>query len=597
MKTIVRNTWPRWLIAMGALLALLIAIPIGVIEVRAQSTSGATLTAGFLTDVTNINPVDWFTISDLDVVQLIYNTLVQVNSSGLPAPGLAASWSVSNNGTVYTFNLVQNATWQDGTPVTANDVVFTFNYWKRYHFPYYQALASIIKNATAINTYTVQVTLVHPDAGFLLDLADLGMIIPQHIWENVTSPDNFTNLIGDGPFIFVSRTPGVNILLKANPHYWRGAPKYEYLNIKIFSSLDSAIASLEAGNLNLFELPPGTNLKPFSSYPSINIVNTPSTMIYYISMNTQTFPFNNSLVRQAIAYAVNKSAIVQLAFNGQGIPANSVISPALSYWYNPHVLNYTYDPAKAVSLLEQAGYSNSTGTWQSSNGNKLAFTLLIANIAPYVEMASVIQQELAKIGITVNVEPVDPTTQENYVIGTHDYQMTLDAWRLYFDPMLFLEPSFYSAESGPNGLDFSVFKNSTVDSLILQAENQSTLITEKQLVDQIQYDVAQQVPWIMLAYGQDIWAVQGFSGVSPVPRYGLWYYNTFLSLAPTSTQSSGQSSSTPSQPVSTSTSSVISSTASSTSTSSSNTTLIVAVALIVIIIVVAVGVLLTRRRA
>jgi len=597
MKTTTQSLRPRWLaFVIAALVTALVATPFGVVELRAQSTSGATLTAGFLTDTTNINPVDWFTISDLDVVQLIYNTLVEVNSTGLPAPGLASSWSVSSNGTVYTFNLVQNATWQDGTPVTAKDVAFTFNYWKQYHFPYYQALAALIKNATATSTYTAQVTLVHPDSGFLLDLADLGMIIPQHIWQNVTTPDNFTNLVGDGPFSFVSRTPGVNILLKANPNYWRGAPKYEYLNIKIFSSLDSAIASLEAGSLNLFELPPGTNLQPFSSYPSINIVNTPSTMIYYISMNTQTFPFNNTLVRQAMAYAVNKSAIVELAFDGQGYPANSVISPALAYWYNPGVVNYTYNPAKAVSLLEQAGYSNSTGTWQNSSGDKLTFTLLIANIAPYVEMASVIQQELAKIGVTINVEPVDPTTQNNDVIGTHDYQMTLDAWRLYFDPMLFLEPSFHSTESGPNGLDFSVFKNATVDSLILQAENQSSLTAEKPLVDQIQYDVSQQVPWIMLSYGQDIWAVQGFSGVSPVPRYGLWYYDTFLSLTPTSTQTSGPSSA-PSSSVPTSTSApAVSSSTTSSSTTTSNTALIAAVAVIVIIIVVIAGVLLMRRR-
>jgi peptide/nickel transport system substrate-binding protein len=596
MRKPIQSIRQRWfVVAMGLLLVILIAAPFGVVELRAQSSSGATLTAGFLTDTTNINPVDWFTISDLDVVQLIYNTLVQVNSTGLPSAGLASSWSVSSNGTVYTFNLVHNATWQDGTPVTAKDVAFTFNYWKQYHFPYYQALAALIKNATATSTYTAQITLVHPDSGFLLDLADLGMIIPQHIWQNVTSPDNFTNLVGDGPFSFVSRTPGVNILLKANPNYWRGAPKYEYLNIKIFSSLDSAIASLEAGSLNLFELPPGTNLQPFSSYPSINIVNTPSTMIYYISMNTQTFPFNNTLVRQAMAYAVNKSTIVQLAFDGQGYPANSVISPALAYWYNPDVVNYTYDPAKAVSLLEQAGYSNSTGTWQNSSGDKLTFTLLIANIAPYVEMASVIQQELAKIGITINVEPVDPTTQNNDVIGTHNYQMTLDAWRLYFDPMLFLEPSFHSTESGPNGLDFSVFKNSTVDSLILQGENQSTLAAEKPIVDQIQYDVSQQVPWIMLSYGQDIWAVQGFTGVSPVPRYGLWYYDTFLSLTPTSTQPSSVPSTSPvSTPTSTPSSSSPASTSST--TTGSNTALIAAAAVVIVIVIVIAGVLLMRRR-
>jgi peptide/nickel transport system substrate-binding protein len=270
------------------------------------------------------------------------------------------------------------------------------------------------------------------------------------------------------------------------------------------------------------------------SNSAVHIVTTPSTMIYYISMNTQTYPFNNELVRQAMAYAVNKSNIVNLAFNGQAGNGASVLTPALSYYYDSNVINYSQNDAQAESLLTAAGYSNSSGTWKNSTGSALTFTLLITNQAPWVEMATLIQQDLQKIGITIQVSQVDPTTQENDVIGTHNYQMTLDAWRLYFDPMLFLEPSFHSTEAGPNGLDFSEFSNSTVDGLITTAINSSSLAAQKPLVNQIQYDVSQQVPWIMLAYGQDIWSVQGFTGWNAVPRYGLWYYNTFLGLTPSS---------------------------------------------------------------
>lgn len=495
--------------------------------------SNATLVAGFFADITSLSPVNWFTISDLDVLQLIFQTLVEVNASGLPAPGLAQSWSISDGGRVYTFYLYHNATWQDGKPVTAYDVAFTFNYWKKYHFPYYATLASLIENVTVINNYTVQVILTHPYAGFLLDLADIGMIIPKHIWENITNPYNETSLIGDGPFEFVSRTPGVDIILKANPHYFLGEPHFEYLIIKIFNSVDSALAALEAGNVNLIELPEGTNLAPLSSYSSIHVVTTPSTMIYYISMNTEKYPFNILGVRKAIAYAINKTAILDLAFLGQGSVANSVISPALSYWYNPNVLNYTYNPSLAMQLLKQAGFVYSNGHWFNATGQELSFTLLIPNEAPWTEMATIIQQELAQIGIVVNIESVDPSTWESIVIGTHNYQMTLSAWRLYFDPMLFLEPSFYSNESGPNGLNFAVFKNSTIDSLILKAMNSSTLQVDRQYVFEIQNYISQQIPWIMLVYGQDIWAVQGYTNWEAVPRYGLWYYDNFLSITPT----------------------------------------------------------------
>ncbi len=498
------------------------------------ASQNVTLTAGFLFDVDNLNPVDWFTISDLDVLQLVFNTLVEANASGLPAPGLASSWTISPNGTVYTFNLVHNATWQDGKPVTANDVAFTFQYWQKYKFPYYAALAGGINQSYAVNNYTAVVVLNHPSAGFLLDLIDLGMIIPQHIWSSVTSPDNYTGsgyLTGDGPFSFVSRTPGVNIILKANPTYFDGSPHFENLVINVYSSVDSALSSIKAGTLNFFELPEGTDLGALPS--TATVVNTSSTMIYYISMNTQTWPFNNTLVRQAMAYTVDKTGIVSLAFGGEAQVAQSVISPGLAYWYDSNTINYTLNDAMAVSLLEQAGYSNSSGSWTGPGGT-LTFDLLIPNQSPWIDMSTVISQNLAQIGIAIHVTQVDPTTDDNLVLGTHDYQMTLNAWRLYFDPMLFLEPSFHSTESGPNGLDFSVFKNSTVDNLITGALNQSSITTEQPLVDQIQYDVSQQVPWINLAYGQDIWSVQGFTGWSPVPRYGLWYYPTFLGLTPTS---------------------------------------------------------------
>jgi peptide/nickel transport system substrate-binding protein len=498
------------------------------------TASNATLTAGFTGDVTALNPLYWFTINDLDVLQMVYNTLVEANSSGLPTAGVATSWTISPDGTVYTFNIVQNGMWQDGQPITANDVAFTLNEWVKFNPPYYTALSGAIAKANATGTYTVVVTLKHADPGFLLDLADLGMIVPQHIWASITTPKNATNLVGDGPFSFVSRTPGVDIILKANPTYWLGPPHYGYLVIKIFNSVDAAIAAVQSGSLNLYELPPGTNLGAFASYANVQVLTTPSTMIWYDSFNTQMWPFNITLVRQAVAYAINHQDIIGLAFSGQGNPAGSALSPALSYWYNGNVNNYTENLNTSVADLRAAGFTNSSdsGPWKDAQGRSLAINLYIANVAPYVQWANVIEQDLAHIGITVTIQAVDSTTWTNTALLQHNYQMTEGAWRLYFDPMLFLEPSFHSIHAVPNDIDFSLFSNSTVDSLITQAENQTTLGSEKVLVNQIQTDVAQQVPWVMESYGQDIWALQGFSGVHAIPRYGLWYYSTFLSLTP-----------------------------------------------------------------
>jgi peptide/nickel transport system substrate-binding protein len=532
------------IIILAAAIAAYYALTVGRGPTGPQTTTGTTtgtatqanvtLTAGFLIDVTSINPVHWFTISDLNVLQLIYNTLVQVNSSGLPAPGLAQSWTISPDGRTYTFEIVRNATWHDGKPVTAEDVAFTLMYWKKVNPPYYGTLVGSIENATVIGPYTVRVTLSHPLPGFLLDLADLGLIIPKHIWQNVTNPVNQTNLVGSGPFQFVSRTPGVDIILKANPNYWRGAPRYGWLVIKIFSSVDAAIAAVQRGDLQFFQVPPGTNLATFQSYARVNVITTPSTMIYYITFQNQRFPFNDTHVRRAIAYAVDKAQIISLAFNGQGYVADSILTPALAYWYNGAVPKYGHNLTKAVEELRAAGFSNATGRWVDARGRALEFELLIINQSPWVEMANVIQQNLAQIGIKVNIVAIDQTSYFARVIGTHDYQMTVLSWRQYFDPLLFLEPSFHSRNAGPNGLNFGVYLNPQADELLDRAGNATSLAEERTYVYQLQSLVAEDLPWINIAYGQDIWTVQSFIGWRPVPRYGLWYYDTFENLIPIS---------------------------------------------------------------
>ncbi len=424
--------------------------------------------------------------------------------------------------------------WQDGVPVNASDVAFTMMYWKQFNFAYYTAITGVINSSWTTGPYTAVVKLNHASPGFLLDLADLGMIIPKHVWSSVTTPGNYTGpglLTGDGPFSFVSRTPGVNIVLKANSNYFAGAPHYQNLVINIYTDVDAALSAIKAGTLNFFELPEGTDLAALPS--SATVVDTPSTMIYYVTFNTEAWPFNNVLVRQAMAYAIDKSGIVNLAFGGQAIAASSILAPALSYWYDTSVQNQSLDDAMAENMLTAAGYSNSTGQWVNGTGTPLTFSLLVLNSAPWLDMATVIVQNLAQIGLAVHETLVDQTTGFSDILN-HNYQMSMLSWRQYFDPMLFLEPSFHSTNAGLGGNNFAVFKNATVDAAITGALNQSTIQAELPYVQQIQYDIAQQLPWINLAYGQDIWSVQGFTGWQPVPRYGLWYYSTFLGLTPTS---------------------------------------------------------------
>lgn len=237
---------------------MLLTISISAVNVtpaRAQA-SPVTFTVGWGAapmDTLNPTSVTLYDGGAYVIMHLIYDTLVKADVNGDPVPDLAQSWSYSNATTVV-LNLVHNATWHDGQPFTADDVVYTVNtYLAHPELPIMRLYVQNVKSISAPDSYTVQISLNTADATFVSELLPAMYIIPKHIWQNVANFTSYTNSnpVGTGPFKFTS-WGGVNtyVQLAANTNYFLGAPHIDQLVIRYFNSYNPMALALQSGEID-----------------------------------------------------------------------------------------------------------------------------------------------------------------------------------------------------------------------------------------------------------------------------------------------------------------------------------------------------------
>jgi peptide/nickel transport system substrate-binding protein len=325
---------------------------------------------------------------------LIYDTLTRLSPSGQLEPGLAQSWSFTPGGTSLTIHLRPNVTFSDGTPVDANAVKASILHIKS--SPLRTSL-SVIKDINVVDPLTLQLDLSLPTpADLLYAWNDLdGMVIdPSAISTAANHP------VGSGPYTLVSANNS-EIVLKKNPNYW-DASSYQPAEIDFISVAvgPPSIAALKAGSVDMTAFDP-ESLPVVKPDPTLGYNIRPSHEYLTIEFRLDTPPVSNPLVRQAINYAVDRNEINNVVLGGTGIVTDETFAPDQPVAYNPSVANeyVPYNPDKARQLLAQAGYPNG-----------ISFTLVIPGGVTLAEReAPLLQNEMAKAGITVKIVSVDPS--------------------------------------------------------------------------------------------------------------------------------------------------------------------------------------------
>ncbi len=343
----------------------------------------------------------------------IFDTLVWKDDKGY-IPALAKSWRYDPDSSSFIFELQEGVLWHDGKPFTAEDVVFTIDYFKRH--PYQWVPLDKVAGAEAKGPYQVSIKLKEPYAPFMAYVGGTMPIIPKHVWKNVEDPKKYQApeaFIGCGPFKFVDfdNTRGT-YLYEANPDYYLGKP---HVNRLIYIKARNPLMTLLSGKADLVNIKP--DMADHLKNKGMVVLESPRGWNKKLMINHKRPPFNDKHFRKALAYAIDQQEIIDKSHRGFGSPASfGLLSPDHPF-YNPETPGYPHDPEKAREILFSLGYQKNANGFLEKDSKPLKLELLVSNISIAGESmpdrdGEVLKKQFEKVGIQVDLVNMEQATAD-----------------------------------------------------------------------------------------------------------------------------------------------------------------------------------------
>ena len=407
----------------------------------AGPVDGGTVFAPLTTDPTTLN---WVRASDTPAAQigrLVGDSLVDHGPDLRYLPRLAERWEISADQRVITFHLRPGVTWHDGTPFTASDVVFSYR-WATdpgNGAARFAAYFSEVEAVEALTPLSVRVRYRTPFAPALQGWEAL-LLLPAHRYREAapgTDPQE-RSPIGTGPFRLERWRQGEEIVLTANPRYWRGRPHLDSVVLRIVPDNRTAAGALAAGELTLATLPQSDPPPAAAASPDgrIRYKRFATLAIWFIAWNgdgSNPF-FADRRVRRAMTLALDREGFRRSVLHGLGQPATSTFVPG-TWAYDPSLVPLPYDPAGSARLLDEAGWTDSEGDGvRDRAGRRFEFTLTAFQGNPIAgQIAQVLQEALAHEGVRMRIETLDwPAFVSK--LRSRRYQAQISTWLLDVDP-------------------------------------------------------------------------------------------------------------------------------------------------------------------
>ncbi len=467
-----------------------------------------------------------------EVAGMMFNGLVKYDTDLSVIGDLAESWDISKDGLVITFHLRKGVRWTDGVEFTAEDVKFGFDTITDKKTPTaYSEDFLQVKKAEVIDPYTFRVTYEKPFAPALTSWGGL-VILPKHLLEDkdITKTDFGRNPVGLGPYKLTKWVTGQELLLDSNHDYFEGRPYIDRFIYRIIPDQATMFLELQTGGVDKMGLTPIQYTKQTESYffrNNFQKFRYPQFVYTYMGFNLKHPFFNDKRVRQAIAYAIDKSEIVDVVLFGLGSPATGPYVP--NTWpYNPNVKGYKFDPEKAKQLLKEAGWVPNSKGIMEKDGRPFEFTIR-TNMGNTLRMntATIIQWRLAKIGINVKIEAIEWSTFVNEFIDKRRFEAVILGWSIGLDPDQY--DIWYSGKTKEKEFNFVGYSNPEVDALLEKGRRTYDLAKRKKAYNRIQEILADELPYIFLYVPDATQIVHArFKGIKPSPigiEYNLpkWY--------------------------------------------------------------------------
>lgn len=426
---------------------------------------------------------------------------------------LAESWEVLDNGATYRFHLRRNVQFQTTNwftptrPLNADDVVFSFqrifdrnNPWHSVNgtnYPYFDSLqfADTVKSVRKTGEYSVEFRLAQPDASFLWHLAThYASVLSAEYADNLTKADHQEMLdrepVGTGPFKLSEYRAGQYIRLARHDNFWRGKPLMPQVVIDLGSGGTGRLSKLLTGECDVLAWPAASQLSILRDDPRLRLTLRPGMNIAYLAFNTNKAPLNNPAVRHALALAINNQRLMQSIYYGTAETAASIL-PRASWAYDNDAKITAYDPAKSKAQLEALGVKDLTlQLWVPTSSQAW-------NPSP-LKTAELIQADLAQVGVTVVIVPVEGRFQEARLMDMN-HDLTLAGWATDSnDPDSFFRP-LLSCAAIRSQSNVAQWCNREFDEVLQKALSSQQLASRIEAYDEAQRILAEALPVLPLA--------------------------------------------------------------------------------------------------
>jgi len=477
------------------LAALLLAAPAAL----AQTPPGV-LVVGQIAEPKSLDPAAVTAVNDFRILMNLYDGLVRYKDGTLEVePALATDWTISGDGTVYTFDLREGVSFHDGTALNAEAVVFNFERMLDEEHPYHDTgpfplafFFSAVETVEAVDAHTVRFTLEAPYAPFLSNLAyPTGLIVsPEAVKAH--GEDFGRNPVGTGPFRFAEWESNAKVVVTRNEDYWGGAPPLEAVVFRPITDANTRVAEMLAGGIDVMvEIPPDS----VSTFDGGGFVlhEQAGPHVWFLILNAKEPPFDDPRMRQAANYAIDKKTLVENVLQGTAEVAAGPTPPAFAWAYNDSLQPYPHDPEKARSLIAEAGHEGAELTFYVTEGG--------SGMLDPVPMGAAIQADLAEVGLEVTIETYEWNTFLGKVNpgleGKADMAemawMTNDPDTL---PYLALRSEAWPEDGGFNS---GYYANPKVDELLEAARRSTDQAERARLYKEMQEIVHEDAPWVFVA--------------------------------------------------------------------------------------------------
>jgi len=517
--------------------------------------------------IKNPNPMREETWYDWWLNLVTYDRLFRIGPDLEPKPWLCEYYEMSEDGLTWAFKIVKGAKWHDGVPLTAKDIAFTIEFYKKYKPPAWYPSVEYIEEVKVLDDYTFIIKLSKTFVWITRRFGTI-IILPEHIWKHVPEvfedPTKFNPLnsehvekvlkvikekeppeiaskveefvkkyghlrIGSGPFMLVRWKEGELLEMEKFPDYYKkGFPRVDVLIYKVYAKPDAQYLAVKKGEVHFMVWTvPYAVIKEAVKDPNIVLPKAPDTYIGFIGINMKDPILKNKLVRKAIAHAIDKKKIVDLLMLGFAEPVYTFIHPGYKKWVNWEVPKYKFNLDKAAKLLDEAGFKDidGDGIRETPDGKDLELTILTPSYDPVrVRIGDLMVEWFKKIGIKLTNRPVDFDTLIDLVYNKFEFQLYIIENDAQFEPW-YLSSYYVKEQHVPGGNNPWGFINDEFEKLVRKADTEVNEEERIKIVHKLQEILADELPLIplyvrywMQAYRADL------SGVVEMPGGALNFW-------------------------------------------------------------------------